>query len=56
MDPGRDRPKPSCPPDWKTGKDQDVTEKGHEAQMGTYLEILEQIYPGRILEGWIVLC
>ena len=22
--------------------------------MGTYLEILEEIYPGRILEGWIV--
>jgi ATP-dependent exoDNAse (exonuclease V) beta subunit len=38
--------------DWKTGKNQDA-EKGHEAQMRTYLEILEEIYPGRHLEGWI---
>ena len=39
--------------DWKTGKDQDA-EKEHEAQMRTYLEILEEIYPGKSLEGWIV--
>ena len=39
--------------DWKTGRNQDA-EKGHEAQMRTYLEILEEIYPGKSLEGWIV--
>jgi ATP-dependent helicase/nuclease subunit A len=39
--------------DWKTGKEKD-SEKEHEAQLRTYLKIIQEVYPGRNLEGWIV--
>jgi ATP-dependent helicase/nuclease subunit A len=39
--------------DWKTGKGKEA-EKEYETQMRNYLKILEEIYPGKNIEGMIV--